>query len=91
MEAALSGVYTLMVDPDMVEASKFFPTTHRFLPSADGLADAIGHLATHPWGLERLGTALREAIAPEVSEAHFERDTLTAWAHFSHAARRGDA
>ncbi len=91
LEAALSGVCTLMVDSDKVEASRFFPTAHRFLPSTDGLADAIGHLATHPSGLERLGTALRETIAPEISEANFAQDTLTAWSHFSHAAQRRDA
>ncbi|MFF5719728.1 glycosyltransferase [Streptomyces buecherae] len=91
LEAALSGVCTLVVDSDKVEASRFFPTAHRFLPSTDGLADAIGHLATHPAGIHQLGTALRETIAPEISETNFAQDTLAAWSHFSHTAQRRDA
>lgn len=88
LEAALSGVCTLMTDSGKVEARRFFPTAHRFLPSSDGLADAIELVHAHPAGVARLGEELRENIAAEVSEENFERDTLSAWSHFSRAARR---
>ncbi|MFD7666831.1 glycosyltransferase [Streptomyces sp. NPDC059788] len=88
LEAALSGVCTLMADSDKVEARRFFPAAHRFLPSSDGLADAIGLMYADPSGVEQLGKELRETIATEISEENFERDTLSAWHHFSQAARQ---
>ncbi|MFT2019696.1 glycosyltransferase family 4 protein [Streptomyces sp. 796.1] len=87
LEAALSGVCTLMVDSPAVEARRFFPAAHRFLPSADGLAEALGQVYADPAGVEQLGKELRETIAAEVSEENFERDTLSAWQDFSRAAQ----
>ncbi|MBB5937342.1 glycosyltransferase family 4 protein [Streptomyces zagrosensis] len=91
LEAALSGVCTLMTDSEKVEARRFFPDAHRFLPSGDGLADAIGLAYASPSGVEQLGKELREAIATEISEENFERDTLSAWSYFSQSARQLDS
>ncbi|MEU7230516.1 glycosyltransferase [Streptomyces chrestomyceticus] len=88
LEAALSGVCTLMPDTDKVEARRFFPVAHRFLPSSDGLADAIEFMHAEPSGVGQLGKELRESIAAEISEENFARDTLSAWTHFSRVARQ---
>lgn len=88
LEAALSGVCTLMPDTDKVEAGRFFPVAHRFLPSSDGLAEAIEFLYAGSSGVQHLGKELRERIAAEVSEENFQRDTLSAWTHFSRVARQ---
>ncbi|MFB1047274.1 glycosyltransferase [Streptomyces chrestomyceticus] len=88
LEAALSGVCTLMPDTDKVEARRFFPVAHRFLPSSDGLADAIEFMHAEPSGVRQLGKELRKSIAAEISEENFARDTLSAWTHFSRVARQ---
>ncbi|MFE7117869.1 glycosyltransferase family 4 protein [Streptomyces sp. NPDC057654] len=88
LEAALSGVCTLMTDADTVEARRFFPADHRFAPTRDGLADAIERMYTSHLGIEQLGKELQGSISAEVSEENFERDALSAWGHFSRAARR---
>ncbi|MGI5402905.1 glycosyltransferase [Streptomyces sp. CA-135486] len=88
LEAALSGICTLMTDSDKVEARRFFPAAHRFGPSSDGLADAIERMHASHLGVEQLGKELQATISAEISEENFERDTLSAWRHFSRAAQR---
>ncbi|MFI2238837.1 hypothetical protein [Streptomyces chrestomyceticus] len=88
LEAALSGVCTVVPDTDKVEARRFFPVAHRFLPSSDGLADAIEVMYADPSGVRQLGKEPRESIAADISEENFERDTLSAWTHFSRVARQ---
>ncbi|MFI5983381.1 glycosyltransferase family 4 protein [Streptomyces sp. NPDC051555] len=87
LEAALSGVCTLMTNSEKVEARRFFPEAHRFAPSDEGLADAIGRMYADAAGVERLGRDLGAQIAAEVSEEKFAHDTLSAWDHFSEAAQ----
>ncbi|MFE4960854.1 glycosyltransferase [Streptomyces sp. NPDC056653] len=87
LEAALSGVCTLMTNSEKVEARRFFPPAHQFGPSSHGLADAIERMYVDPSGVEQLGKELQAGISAEVSEEKFEHDTLSAWGHFSEAAQ----
>ncbi|MFC7219426.1 glycosyltransferase family 4 protein [Streptomyces polyrhachis] len=88
LEAALAGVCTLITNSPKVEARRFFPDSYRFEPGTGDLADAIERLYLEPASMEVLGKGLQGAISAEISEEHFERDTLSAWSHFSHAAQR---
>lgn len=91
LEAALSGVCTLMTDSDKVEAHRYFPEGYRFQPHSDALADAIRATHESPLGVEQLGKDLRKSISDQVSGDKFERDTLRAWGRFSHLARQREA
>ncbi|MFE7424599.1 glycosyltransferase [Streptomyces sp. NPDC014735] len=91
LEAALSGVCTLMIDSDKVEARRFFPRTHLFGPTGDALADAVVRVHDSHLGIEQLGKQLRADISTEISREKFEQDTLTAWEHFSRAVHTATA
>ncbi|MFF4413326.1 glycosyltransferase [Streptosporangium sp. NPDC001559] len=88
LEAALSGVCTLMIDSDRVEARRFFPSAYRFLPSSIGLADVIERMYVSHQGVEHMGKELQRSISADISEEKFERDTLSAWGNFSRVAQR---
>ncbi|OON81084.1 glycosyltransferase [Streptomyces tsukubensis] len=88
LEAALTGVCTLMTNSDNVEARRFFPASHQFIPTREGLADAIEGMHTSLLGIEQLGKELQKSISDEISEENFERDTLSAWGHFSRAVQQ---
>ncbi|QSZ28523.1 hypothetical protein DSL72_003021 [Monilinia vaccinii-corymbosi] len=84
LEAALSGVTTLMPDCDLVEASRYFPSSHRFDLTVSGLSHVLeGFLR------QRLGNAgheLQRFINSLISEERFVCDLLTAWSEFSQHA-----
>ncbi|PQE25257.1 glycosyl transferase group 1 protein [Rutstroemia sp. NJR-2017a WRK4] len=84
LESALSGVTTIMPDSELVEASRYFPDTYRFEPTAFGLAAVLDGFLR-----ERLGDAgmeLQRYIDGLISEERFVYDLMTAWADFSQHA-----
>lgn len=76
LEAALSGVCTIMPDLPLVEAARFFPESLKFRRSATDLAAMVDVVATEPGSRGRL---LRRSIAGQVSMAAFRADLLAAW------------
>ncbi|MCV7122519.1 glycosyltransferase [Mycobacterium lacus] len=81
LEAAMSGVCTLVTNSREVEASRLFPSEYRFVPEQDKLCSAIQRF--HTEGIENSGAQLRDRISGEVSEKLFADDMLDAWTHFS--------
>ncbi|WP_225729268.1 MULTISPECIES: glycosyltransferase family 4 protein [unclassified Nocardia] len=90
LEAALSGVCTLIAESEKVEAARFFPSTYRFDPTVDGLAKAIERIYRNPRPAEAIGAELRRAVGAEVSEENFRRDLLRAWGQFALDTRGSD-
>ncbi|ASY33108.1 hypothetical protein CAC01_10755 [Streptomyces sp. CLI2509] len=87
LEAALSGVCTLMTNSERVEAGRFFPATYRFEPSPAGLCGAIERIHYSDPGVQHMGKELQGVISEQISEEKFERDALSAWGHFSDTAQ----
>lgn len=84
LEAALSGVTTLMPDCNLVEASRYFPPSYRFDPTVFGLAQVLEDFLRR--GLEKSGAELQRFINSLISEERFVYDLLTAWSEFSQHA-----
>ncbi|KAM3065947.1 hypothetical protein ACMFMG_009829 [Clarireedia jacksonii] len=84
LEAALSGVTTLMPDCELVEASRYFPDSYRFEPTAFGLADVLDGFLRERLG--DTGVELQRYIDDLISEKRFVYDLMTAWADFSQHA-----
>ncbi|OGM41469.1 hypothetical protein ABOM_010078 [Aspergillus bombycis] len=81
LEAALSGVTTLIADSDHVEASRYFPESYRFRPVKDELCQMISNLQSR--NLASLGEVLRCHVEAQVSDQRFQMDLYDAWAEFS--------
>lgn len=77
LEAALHGVTTVISDSPRVEASRFFPASARFEPTAHGLASTVRRLSGTD--LQHQGEDLRRRITRQVSVPLFYRDLLRAW------------
>ncbi|KAJ8070613.1 hypothetical protein OCU04_000986 [Sclerotinia nivalis] len=84
LEAALSGVTTLMPDCDLVEASRYFPSSYRFDPTVFGLSQVLEDFLRQ--GLGDSGLELQRFINSFISEERFVYDLLTAWSEFSQHA-----
>jgi glycosyltransferase involved in cell wall biosynthesis len=84
LEAALSGVCTVISDSTLVEASRFFPPYLKFDPTVDGLVRLIEGLGLD--ALDRDGEHLRWVRERRVSKTGFERDLILAWRVFSSLA-----
>ena len=81
LEAALSGVTTLISDAREVEASQYFPAENRFRAKVADLADVVERLINR--GISGHGDMLARRIKKVVSEDQFESDLLRAWSDFS--------
>ncbi|KAF7892916.1 uncharacterized protein EAF02_000454 [Botrytis sinoallii] len=84
LEAALSGVTTVMPDCDLVEASRYFPSSFRFDPSVTGLSHVLEGFLQN--ALEDSGRELQRFINSLISKERFVFDLLTAWSEFSQLA-----
>ncbi|MFF0224277.1 glycosyltransferase [Streptomyces sp. NPDC004629] len=91
LEAALSGVCTLMTDAETVEARRFFPAEHRFTPTINALVDAVERIHTGHLTIEQLAKELQDSMSAEISEENFARDALSAWGHFSRVVHQSTA
>lgn len=87
LEAALSGVTTLMPDCELVEASRYFPSSYRFEPTVFGLSQVLEVSLRRR--LESSGRELQRFINSSISEERFVYDLLTAWSEFSKHALKG--
>ncbi|KAE8377226.1 hypothetical protein BDV26DRAFT_305055 [Aspergillus bertholletiae] len=81
LEAALSGVTTLIADSDHVEASRYFPDKFRFQPVKEELCQMILNLQSR--NLASLGKTLRFYVEAQISDQRFRMDLYEAWAEFS--------
>ena len=77
LEAALSGVTTVISDSMLVEAAKHFPKKYRFLPAAIELANLVATL--HKSGVDQCGKELRDHIDNQISNENFRLGFLYAW------------
>lgn len=84
LEAALSGVTTLMPDCDLVEASRYFPSSYRFDPTVFGLSQVLERFLGQKLG--NSGLELQQFINSLISDEKFVYDLLTAWSEFSQHA-----
>lgn len=81
LEAALSGVTTIISDAKEVEASQYFPAENRFPPNAQELADLVEGFISRDVG--GYGDRLARQIKNVLCERDFELDLLRAWSDFS--------
>ncbi|KAE8156531.1 hypothetical protein BDV40DRAFT_305983 [Aspergillus tamarii] len=81
LEAALSGVTTLIADSSHVETSRYFPESFRFQPIKEELCQVISSLQGR--NLASLGEGLRLHVEAQVSDQRFRMDLYDAWAEFS--------
>ena len=81
LEAALSGVTTLISDAREVEASQYFPAENRVRANIVDVADVVEGLIDR--GISGQVDMLARRIKKAVSEHHFESDLLRAWRDFS--------
>lgn len=81
LEAALSGVTTLISDAREVEASRYFPAEYRFGANVKDLADLVEEFISRE--MNDYGDVLVCRIKKAVSEHLFESDLLRAWSDFS--------
>ncbi|KAA8576385.1 hypothetical protein MFRU_009g02610 [Monilinia fructicola] len=84
LEAALSGVTTLMPDCNLVEASRYFPSSNRFDLTVSGLSQVLEGFLQQELGIA--GHELQQFINSSISEDRFVCDLLTAWSEFSQHA-----
>ncbi|KAK6614207.1 hypothetical protein H4I96_00528 [Botrytis cinerea] len=84
LEAALSGVATVMPDCDLVEASRYFPSSFRFEPTVTGLSHVLERFLQDESG--QSGLELQCFINSLISEERFVFDLLAAWSDFSQLA-----
>jgi len=80
LEAALSGVCTLMPNLAFVEASRFFPEPYLYEPSNSGLADQV--VQVYEEGRVSDGKLLA-ALQQVISEAKFRQSLLEAFSRIS--------
>ena len=85
LEAALSGVTTLISDAREVEASRYFPAEYRFRANVKELADLLEGFTNK--GISGHGDMLVRRIKKAVSEHQFESDLLRAWSDFSRSVK----
>lgn len=81
LEAALSGVTSLIANSSHVEASRYFPERFRFQPVKEELCQTILNLQGR--NLASLGEILRLHVEAQVSDQRFRMDLYDAWAEFS--------
>ena len=84
LEAALSGVTTIISDAQEVEASRYFPAEYRFRPNSKDLADLVERFISKD--IECYGEILARQIKKALCEHDFESDLLRAWSDFSSCA-----
>ena len=85
LEAALSGVTTLISDARQVEASRYFPAEYRFRANIKDLADLVEGFVHR--GISGHGDMLIQRIKKAVSEQQFDSDLLRAWSDFSSSVK----
>ncbi|AJE80962.1 hypothetical protein SLNWT_0586 [Streptomyces albus] len=85
LEAALSGLSTVVPDSRPVEAARFFPADARYEPTANGLVKLIERIASVD--LFRRGAELCRLLEGQISVAWFRRDLMRAWRSFSEMGR----
>ena len=88
LEAALSGVLTLISDAREVEASRYFPAETRFRANVEDLADLVEGFVHR--GISGRGDMLARRIRKAISEDRFESDLLRAWSDFSSSVMPAD-
>lgn len=81
LEAAATGVATLITDSTNVEAASYFPPTSRIELSADAIGDKV--LEIHREGIAAYGSTLKMSIEHQTSPIKFRQDLLRAWAKMS--------
>jgi glycosyltransferase involved in cell wall biosynthesis len=79
LEAALSGVTTIISDSRLVEASRYFPKKYRFKPTAEALVERIEEFIEVRAGMEACGSELRSHVETMISDEAFREDFLNAW------------
>lgn len=89
LEAALSGVTTLVTDTHFFEASRYFPPECRFEANAQALADRLTHFLQHPsHSLGHTGRDLHNYVRKTTKSSQFEEDIVRIWSHISHKHMR---
>ncbi|AZQ32391.1 glycosyltransferase [Streptomyces cyaneochromogenes] len=86
LEAALSGLSTIIPDARPIEAARFFPVDSKFEPTTSGLVKLIERLKCDDF-IKR-GTELRELMRDQISIPKFRKDLIQAWQGFSVMGRR---
>jgi hypothetical protein len=81
LEAALSGVSTVITDSPNVEASRYFPQENRFKSSVADLSSLVRQLQRQ--GMGARGNDLRCKIRGQISDESFRASLLDAWQGFS--------
>ncbi|ORY64794.1 uncharacterized protein BCR38DRAFT_512974 [Pseudomassariella vexata] len=81
LEAAASGVATLITDSPKVEASRYFPAGYRVTPSAAKIAAKVQVIRYD--GVRRWGEMIEAHVRLETSLNAFHDDLLAAWKDLS--------
>ncbi|NJQ00268.1 glycosyltransferase [Streptomyces zingiberis] len=85
LEAALSGLSTVVPHSRPVEAARFFPPGATFEPTTNGLVTLIEQLASVD--LLKRGAELNTLLEGHISVPRFRRDLIRAWRSFSEMGR----